>query len=109
MNRDDVIEAMAKAHTSCGCEHYGRPNHEMWGAWPESGREEAREQMRAALSALESLGIAIVPVTPTKEMRSAVAALYSNSRPYLPATEDIWADFLAASPLRPSPLDGETE
>ena len=72
MTRDELIEAMARAHYA----NYFEGLEDVEPAFseqPESHQDRMREAMKAALAAIEAQGMAIVPVEATDAMLMAGA------------------------------------
>lgn len=109
MTRDDAINAMHEAISKLQCA--GKIDEEC----VNNPNCPCRRDGIIALSALESIGIAIVPVEPTAAMIAAGHEQADESEggfsEYIGAAvaKTVWRAMLSASPLRPSPLDGETE
>lgn len=83
MTRTDIINAMADALQKS-------PNDPLY-----DGASEYAETAKAALTAIEALGVRLVPVDGTPEMFAFYGAIPKASKVTL------WADMLMASPLRP--------
>lgn len=95
MTRDDVVEAMAKArwnHRRSKSRPF--PGLSLWDDLDEEDQAEAVGDMSSALSALESLGIALVPVEPSGQM--VIAAPWAGPS----VSIDVYRAMLSASPLR---------
>lgn len=101
MTRDELVEVMARAMArEAGHEPDSKPP-----GWPHVWWTEYAPEARAALSAMEALGVVPVLVEATEEMKQcgwgAGSSLYGGE-PTFTADDagELWRDMLAASPFR---------
>ena len=85
---DEIIATMARALVNA--EYERNPNHKTQISY-------AREDAKAALSALSAAGFVVVPVTPTREMASAGMCARFGGFPEL----SIYAAMIEAAQVRP--------
>ena len=93
MNRDKLIEAMARAMYEAD-----------EGPWGDALMKEMRRYATAALSAIEAMAV-VVPKYPTTDMQREGLNAHSDNPLY--AVPSVYAAMLSASPYKKEASDGQ--